>query len=85
MPRVKMQDIKLPHSCSDHSQVIAFTCCFITVILMVAATSTSDWIQGDGWREGLFEKCVHDYAPLPLPFGIEAEAGCSKSRGASEL
>ena len=51
---------------------------------MVAATSTSDWIQGDGWREGLFEKCVNDYAPLPLPFGMEAEAGCSKSRGASK-
>merc|ERR1711983_155966 len=66
-------------------KVIAFTCCFITVILMVAATSTSDWIQGDGWREGLFEKCVNDYAPLPLPFGMEAEAGCSKSRGASYI
>lgn len=66
-------------------KVIAFTCCFITVILMVAATSTSDWIQGEGWREGLFEKCVMDYAPLPLPFGIEAEAGCSKSRGASYI
>merc|ERR1712042_296138 len=52
---------------------------------MVAATSTSDWIQGEGWREGLFEKCVMDYAPLPLPFGIEAEAGCSKSRGASYI
>merc|ERR1711971_199984 len=66
-------------------KVIAFTCCFITVILMVAATSTSDWIQGEGWREGLFEKCVMDYAPLPLPFGIEAEPGCSKSRGASYI
>merc|ERR1712045_817862 len=66
-------------------KVIAFTCCFITVILMVAATSTSDWIQGEGWREGLFEKCVMDYAPLPLPFGIEAESGCSKARGVSYI
>merc|ERR1712001_532405 len=31
---------------------------------------------------GLFEKCVMDYAPLPLPFGIEAESGCSKARSA---
>merc|ERR1719367_2507133 len=26
-----------------------------------------------------------DYAPLPLPFGIEAEAGCSKARGVSYI
>merc|ERR1711878_111449 len=26
-----------------------------------------------------------DYAPLPLPFGIEAESGCSKARGVSYI
>merc|ERR1719317_1109331 len=29
-------------------KVIAFICCFITVILMAAATSTSDWMVVEG-------------------------------------
>merc|ERR1719433_2427434 len=47
---------------------------------MVAATSTADWIIGEGWREGLFSKCVAPNAHLPLPFGIPEEIGCSKAR-----
>ena len=66
------------------SQVIAFTCCFITVIVMVAATSTADWIIGEGWREGLFAKCVAPNAHLPLPFGIPEEVGCSKARSVGQ-
>ena len=66
------------------SQVIAFTCCFITVIVMVAATSTADWIIGEGWREGLFAKCVSENAHLPLPFGIPEEVGCSKARSVGQ-
>ena len=66
-------------------QVIAFTCCFITVIVMVAATSTADWIIGEGWREGLFAKCVAPNAHLPLPFDIPEEIGCSKARSAGEF
>jgi hypothetical protein len=61
-------------------KVIAFTCCFITVIVMVAATSTADWIIGEGWREGLFSVCVAPNAHLPLPFGIPEEVGCTKAR-----
>ena len=67
------------------AQVIAFTCCFITVILMVAATSTSDWVVAEGWREGLFERCVTEGAHLPLPFDMEEVAGCSKARGVSKF
>ena len=51
---------------------------------MTAATSTSDWIVAEGWREGLFAKCVSDFAPLPLPFDIPAEPGCSKARAVSK-
>merc|ERR1719228_1281623 len=64
-------------------KVIAFTCCFITVILMVAATS--DWMLAEGWREGLFMQCISAGAPTPLPFDMPEEAGCSAARSASYL
>jgi len=58
-------------------KVIAFTCCFITVILLVAATATSDWMTGDNWREGLFQQCKMDVE--------EEEIGCGKWRSTSYL
>merc|ERR1711892_142864 len=64
-------------------KVIAFTCCFITVILMVAATSTADWMLAGGWREGLFMQCISAGAPTPLPFDMPEEAGCGVARSAS--
>jgi len=66
-------------------KVIAFTCCFITVILMVAATSTADWMLAEGWREGLFMQCISAGAHTPLPFGMPEEAGCSAARSAGYL
>lgn len=65
-------------------KVIAFTCCVITVILMVAATSTADWIIAEGWREGLFSQCISEGAQLPLPFVPKQveEVGCTTGRGA---
>jgi len=63
-------------------KVIAFTCCFITVILMTAATSTADWILAEGWREGLFMQCIEEGAPTPLPFNMDPTVGCSKARSA---
>merc|ERR1712013_541319 len=66
-------------------KVIAFTCCFITVILMVAATSTADWMLSEGWREGLFMQCINAGAPTPLPFGMAEVAGCTDARSASYL
>merc|ERR1719184_392543 len=66
-------------------KVIAFTCCFITVILMVAATSTADWMLAEGWREGLFMQCISAGAPTPLPFEMAEEAGCTVARSASYL
>ena len=64
--------------------MIAFTCCFITVILMTAATSTADWILAEGWREGLFMQCIEEGAPTPLPFNMDPTVGCSKARSAGE-
>merc|ERR1711971_937331 len=63
-------------------KVNAFTCCFITVILMTAATSTADWILAEGWREGLFMQCIEEGAPTPLPFNMDPTVGCSKARTA---
>merc|ERR1719295_127532 len=66
-------------------KVIAFTCCFITVILMVAATSTADWMLAEGWREGLFMQCISAGADTPLPFKMDADIGCRVARSASYL
>ena len=66
-------------------KVIAFTCCVITVILMVGATSTSDWMVAEGWREGLFMQCVSEGAPTPLPFEMAPVVGCGKARSAHYL
>ena len=67
------------------SQVIAFTCCVITVILMTAATATADWILAEGWREGLFTQCISEGAPTPLPFEMDPTVGCFKARSAGEV
>merc|ERR1719348_1897324 len=67
-------------------KVIAFTFCFITVILMMVATSTSDWMLAEGWREGLFMQCIYEGARTPLPFGMQGLwPGCFAARSASYL
>jgi hypothetical protein len=63
-------------------KVIAFTCCAITVILMLGSVSAADWVQSEGWREGLFSQCVKAGAPTPLPFGGDATPGCRKAHSA---
>ena len=63
-------------------KVIAFTCCAITVILMLGSISAADWVQSEGWREGLFSQCVKSGAPTPLPFGGDATPGCRKAHSA---
>jgi len=52
---------------------------------MTAATATADWMLAEGWREGLFAKCVSEFAPLPLPFDMDDEIGCTKARPASYI
>merc|ERR1712112_51498 len=66
-------------------KVIAFTCCVITCIILVAATSTADWMLAEGWREGLFQQCISEGAALPLPFEMTPEVGCRSARTAGYL
>ena len=65
-------------------KVISFTCCCLTLLLLTAATSTSDWMVAEGWREGLFMQCIEVGAPTPLPFDMADTPGCSKARSAGE-
>ncbi|XP_045136676.1 SH3 and multiple ankyrin repeat domains protein 1-like [Portunus trituberculatus] len=62
------------------AQVIALVCGIITAFLMVLALASSDWLLAVGWRQGLFEHCVEQGAPKPLPFQINAEPGCHPAR-----
>ena len=65
--------------------MIAFTCCFVTVVLMVFATTSSEWMKTEGWREGLFQQCVSAGwdENKPLPFGGATNVpGCSKAHDA---
>lgn len=66
-------------------KVISFTCCVVTIILLVAAISTADWIIAEGWREGLFSQCISDNVTLPLPFDMEPLQGCSPVRSAGYI
>jgi len=63
-------------------KVIAFTCCSITVVLLLGALGDASWVQSDGWREGLFTQCVKAGAPTPLPFGADPEPGCRRAHSA---
>ena len=62
--------------------MIAFTCCSITVVLLLGALGDASWVQSDGWREGLFTQCVKAGAPTPLPFGADPEPGCRRAHSA---
>ena len=78
-------DISRVHAnCSlvRYLQVIAFTCCSITVILLLGALGDASWVQSDGWREGLFTQCVKVGAPTPLPFGADPTPGCRRAHSA---
>lgn len=66
------------------TQVIAFICGFIVIILMVLALASTDWLMAAGFREGLFLHCIEDDAVAPLPFNMEGPAGCYASRDVGE-
>lgn len=62
------------------SQVIAFICGNIVVILLIMALTSTDWLLSSGWRQGLFSHCIEDLTQ-PIPFNYEAkEEGCYPSR-----
>merc|ERR1712018_1076735 len=63
-------------------KVIAFTCLAMSVILLLGSLSAADWVQSDGWREGLFVQCVKSGAPTPLPFESDPTPGCKRAHSA---
>ena len=62
-------------------QVVALTCGMFTAFLMILTLLSSSWLQTTGWRQGLFEHCIAENAPKPLPFETEDETGCHPARG----
>merc|ERR1719219_2831033 len=54
----------------------------MSVILLLGSLSAADWVQSDGWREGLFAQCVKTGAPTPLPFDGDPTPGCRRAHSA---
>ncbi|XP_046992535.1 transmembrane protein 47 isoform X2 [Schistocerca americana] len=67
-------------ACSARSQVIAFICGLIVVILMIMALASTDWLMAEGWRQGLFMHCIGEKAPTPLPFNVVDQPACYQAR-----
>jgi len=64
-------------------KVIAFTCCAITVIFLLATMGATDWVQSNGWQEGLFNQCARPGIPTPLPFSEgKSFNGCKRAHSA---
>merc|ERR1712088_510558 len=64
-------------------KVIAFTCCAITVIFLLATMGATDWVQSNGWQEGLFNQCARPGIPTPLPFSDgKSFNGCKRAHSA---
>ncbi|XP_054285639.1 transmembrane protein 47 isoform X2 [Macrosteles quadrilineatus] len=62
-------------------KVIAFICGLIVIILLIMALASTDWLMAAGYRQGLFNHCIGEHAPTPLPFHIQDKRGeCHKSR-----
>jgi len=62
------------------SQVIAFICGVIVVVLMIMALASTDWLMAAGWRQGLFVHCIEEDSMPPLPFNIQDPPGCYWTR-----
>uniref|UniRef100_T1JJY3 Uncharacterized protein n=1 Tax=Strigamia maritima TaxID=126957 RepID=T1JJY3_STRMM len=61
-------------------KVIAFICGLIVILLMILCLASSYWLTADRFRQGLWEHCVDEYAPTPLPFNITDDPGCYRAR-----
>lgn len=61
-------------------QVFAFICGLIVILLMILCLASSNWLIAHKFRQGLWEQCVEEDAPLPLPFGLNVKPGCYVAR-----
>lgn len=61
-------------------QVIAFICGCIVILLMVLSLASTNWLTSDKFRQGLWNYCVEEDAPRPLPFNIDPTPGCFPGR-----
>lgn len=61
-------------------KVIAFICGLIVILLMILCLASSNWLTAEKFRQGLWEHCVEENAPLPLPFDLNARSGCYPAR-----
>jgi len=62
-------------------KVIAFICGLIVIVLLIMALASTDWLMAAGYRQGLFNHCIGENSPTPLPFHIQDKRGeCHKSR-----
>jgi len=57
-------------------KIFAYLLVFIAVFFLIVAAASSNWAYSEGYREGLFERCVYAGSATPLPFGMPATAGC---------
>ncbi|XP_059485111.1 transmembrane protein 47 isoform X2 [Neocloeon triangulifer] len=80
LPRQLQSEAAVMAGNNQISEVIAFICGIIVVMLMVMALASTDWLMAAGWRQGLFMHCISDDAPTPLPFNIVADPDCYPAR-----
>ncbi|XP_013780824.1 transmembrane protein 47-like [Limulus polyphemus] len=66
-------------------KVIAFICGLIVILLMILCVASSNWLTADKFRQGLWEHCIDENAPLPLPFDLNAKPGCYKARSVAYI
>ncbi|CAM1327673.1 Uncharacterised protein g9558 [Pycnogonum litorale] len=66
-------------------KVIAFICGLIVILLMILCLASSHWLTATKFRQGLWENCIEENAPLPLPFNIEYKPGCSAVRSVAYI
>ncbi|XP_014666170.1 PREDICTED: uncharacterized protein LOC106808109 [Priapulus caudatus] len=58
-------------------KVISFLCCCITIILLIVCLASTFWLETDGYRQGIWKRCVSADASVPLPYNTPADVGCS--------
>jgi len=61
-------------------KVIAFICGIIVIFLMTLCIASSNWLTAEKFRQGLWEYCIEEDPPEPLPFNLKDGPGCYPGR-----